>query len=127
MWKPRVVVTALVLVTLGSLLFLRLRGAGFRDTERDIFSEPEVLTQSRLRRLSAAIDEYGATEGRLPERLEDVVPTAITDTAASLGVDGWGRRIQYAVTTEGYELRSRGPDGELDTGDDIIARGPGGA
>lgn len=35
--------------------------------------------------------------------------------------DGWGQLIRYRLQGTGYELRSPGADGQIGTGDDMVA------
>lgn len=65
--------------------------------------------------IANAVDMYQVKSGRLPARLEDLVPTHIT----TIRLDPWGRAYAYEISGEGYCVRSRGPDGELGTDDDI--------
>lgn len=41
-----------------------------------------------------------------------------------LAVDHWGQEYRYTVAGRQFELRSAGPDGVFDNGDDLAVHGP---
>ena len=83
--------------------------------------------------LAQRISVYVSHHDTLPKslgQLNDVVPDekrgewdAIIER---MTVDSWGNVITYTVTDQGtkYELRSAGPDGAPNTGDDVVLTGP---
>lgn len=82
--------------------------------------------ERQLNLVREGIRLYAAAEGRLPapqsfEKLTDMltpeyVPEVVRD-------DPWWRSYEYRVHGPGdFEVRSAGPDGELDTPDDLSSR-----
>ncbi len=86
------------------------------------------LTLTQLKMLKTNIDMYQIRIGGLPQTLEELrdgpsdaakkarwVDPIITE----IPKDGWGNDLDYKVSGNGYELRSGGIDGQLNTEDDI--------
>ena len=61
-----------------------------------------------LRRIGAAIERYRSQRGRYPPNLEALVPRWID----SIAPDPWGRPYLYRRRGSGYEVGTRGRDGE---------------
>jgi hypothetical protein len=92
---------------------------GVVDTESTIWPDPTERTWARLGTLQHLIGRFEQSIGRLPERLEEVVPP---DAApASMRLDAWGNPVRYCLVGTDYELRAAGPDGALGTTDDLWA------
>jgi hypothetical protein len=89
------------------------------DSEEQLFPDPSGRTLVRLEQMQNLIARFEAANGRLPPRLDDL----LTPATAGLGLDVWKNRIRYTVVGERYELRSAGPDAQLETPDDIFVRG----
>ncbi|HEX4381411.1 MAG TPA: type II secretion system protein GspG [Myxococcales bacterium] len=64
-----------------------------------------------------ALDLYKRENGRLPARLEDLVPKHLR----AMRSDPWGNPYAYYRGEGGSAVVSAGPDGKLGTGDDIVA------
>jgi hypothetical protein len=73
---------------------------------------------ARLHGLVRTIDEVGRRVGVLPQALVDP-----HSPPGCSGRDPWGRQVRYSVTGRAFEIRSAGPDGMMDTADDIVAIG----
>jgi hypothetical protein len=73
---------------------------------------------ARLAGLVRTTDQVGRSEGVLPQTLAD--PHAAPGYS---GRDPWGRPLRYSAAGRAFEIRSAGPDGMMDTGDDIVAIG----
>jgi len=83
-------------------------------------------TQASLRAVSAAIEEYEATIGKFPEKLEDLVKRPSDPEAAEkwpgsllkggkLPKDAWGKSFTYRPMPDSeppFELYSKGKDGK---------------
>ena len=85
----------------------------------DKYLESKIkLTEVNLESLSRQVLSY-ATEGEgLPETLEAL--RRFHPTAGTLS-DAWGRKIRYErLSDSSFRLRSAGPDGLFETGDDIV-------
>ena len=88
------------------------------------------LERTKLAQLAGEVRAWHATHGRLPTALEDLVdggdmeagPAIVPEGAARRPRDAWGEEIVYRPEVDGCELRTAGPDGLLDTGDDIVER-----
>jgi hypothetical protein len=89
------------------------------ETEYTLFPEPEDRTWVRLSQLRIYLREFRSRNGRLPDRIEQFRPAPGTEWI-EVREDAWGHEIVYRVCEEGYELRSRGIDGRLDTADDLV-------
>jgi hypothetical protein len=89
------------------------------DSEYTLFPEPEDRTWVRLSVMRTHVREFRSRNGRLPDRIEQFRPAPGTEWV-DLREDAWGHEIVYRVCKEGYELRSRGIDGRLDTADDLL-------
>ena len=80
-------------------------------------------TRTETKAISTAIDVFQAVKKRLPESLDELtVETA--DSAALLNKsslnDSWGNPFRYKkIDKYKYEIRSAGPDGKMDTADDL--------
>jgi hypothetical protein len=73
----------------------------------------------RLGRLVHLLDQLARPTGTLPATLDPVLQR-FPDVS---GRDLWGRTIRYSPSELQYELRSAGPDGEIETSDDIVSLG----
>ncbi|RMF76534.1 MAG: hypothetical protein D6738_01260 [Acidobacteria bacterium] len=60
-----------------------------------------------VRAVARAVEQYRARHGRLPERIEDLVPRHL----ARLPEDPWGRPVVYTRRGRGYVVVSYGQDG----------------
>jgi hypothetical protein len=69
-------------------------------------------TGTALNRARQSIEQYGGEHGELPDGIEG--NKLIVDIR-----DGWNNDIRYEPDDHGYTIRSGGPDGEFDTGDDV--------
>ena len=86
------------------------------------------LEREKLARMAQEVQTWHAEHGRLPTSLEDLVDggdmasgTAILpEGAPRRPKDAWGEEIAYRPEPGAFELRSAGPDGLLDTTDDIV-------
>jgi general secretion pathway protein G len=102
-----------MLVVSGMILLLAglLVAAGAELRKQSLIKE----TQSRIRALEAALENYNAEYRTLPASLSLI--TTVTST------DAWGNAISYTkVGTNNpgsYDLQSNGPDGTGGTADDI--------
>ncbi len=80
---------------------------------------------------TTAIELYEMDTGTLPQSLDDLItpskdprfPYAYIRDTNSIE-DGWGHQIRYTRQTNGYELRTSGPDHVFETADDIVKTGP---
>lgn len=75
----------------------------------------------RLVRIARAVDGVGRDLGGLPLSLRPV-PSPYTLSMEEIG-DLWGRPVRYTRQAREFEVRSAGPDGGFDTGDDIVVAG----
>jgi len=81
------------------------------------------LALDEMRTLKAALTAYSAQEGAYPSgdwsALAALVPANIGALPQS---DPWG--APYAYTSDGstYEIRSSGPDGSMETADDVVSK-----
>jgi len=104
------------------------------------------MQDKQLKDVASAITEFKATFGRYPEIDEGVAVlwdrTVLSSAADAshwrpflreeVNSDQWGHPLEYTPTnlsdgSDGFELRSRGWDGRLKSGDDRVVSGGGGA
>ena len=85
----------------------------------DEYRESKIkLTEADLESLSREVLTYTSEGEGLPETLEAL--RRVHPTAGTLS-DAWGRKIRYErLSDSSFRLRSAGPDGLFETGDDIV-------
>lgn len=107
--------TALILVSL-------LVGACNRRPE----GQPSML--GKLDAVAMALETFKVDHDRFPATLDELLPATNGLGGGALSgyirpeglVDSWGQRLNYTAQTNGYELRSAGPDCDFRTADDIV-------
>jgi len=78
-----------------------------------------AATLSNLKRISTAVEVHKAEFGRLPDDLDSLAEWFDLHPKALL--DGWEHKIVFRPTDDWhFRVLSAGPDGAIDTGDDII-------
>jgi general secretion pathway protein G len=96
-------------------------------------------TQATMKSIRTALGLYETDNGKFPTEEQTLLALIEQPTTApipkkypkdgyldtkDLPRDGWGNEIKYfnpgEVNTNGYDLRSAGPDEELNTDDDIV-------
>jgi len=110
----------LALVIVYAIFFTKVAGdKGGLRIEVDKYLESKIkLTQVNLESLSREVLSYASEGEGLPETLEAL--RRFHPTAAALP-DAWGRKIRYERLSDStFRLRSAGPDGVFETGDDIV-------
>ncbi len=104
-----------ILGILAAVVVVNFTGAG--DEAR------RNTTRASIAAIGTAIQAYEVRMGRFPESLDDL--TVATDSTPALLdktklVDSWGTPFQYKkVGKFEYEVRSAGPDAQLNTEDDL--------
>lgn len=104
-----------ILGILAAVVVVNFAGQG-EETRRN-------TTRASIAAIGTAIQAYEVRMGRYPESLEDL--TVSTESMAALLdpnrlADSWGTAFQYKKTGKfEYEIRSAGPDAQLNTEDDI--------
>lgn len=129
-WMPRPV-PALGTLALAVGLMVACVGNPWQDVPPEDFEDPDAATELLMQALVAdtvvahhgdagTVTGLGQLDGEvgLPvDELSDAQQYAID----SYGRDGWGNDFAFTHLGEGqYELTSAGPDGELDTDDDVV-------
>lgn len=104
-----------ILGILATVVMVRLGGQSDRARRE--------ATRTSIQAICTAIDTFDATKSRLPESLDELTVES-ADAAALLDKQGlndaWGTPFQYKkVTKFKYEVRSAGPDAQMNTEDDI--------
>ena len=88
-----------------------------------------AATRTSIAGIATAISTYEVQVGRFPESLDDL--TVETETRGALLdkgslADAWGNPFQYKkVSKFKFEVRSAGPDGQMNSEDDILNGGAG--
>ncbi len=72
----------------------------------------KAISLQRIEAIGQAIEKYNVTNGRLPFRLQDLVPFYLSD---SMLVDPWGSAYKYIQRPERYLVIGFAPDGKVDT------------
>ncbi len=87
------------------------------------------LAKVNLKAISTLLDTYRLNIGSYPNSLDDLVamPSDLPDPSKwykiakePISPDPWGRPIEYKGAGNSFELRSAGPDGQMNTADDIV-------
>ena len=83
-----------------------------------ITSAQKAVSLQRIQTIGKAIDRYNTVNGRLPQRLQDLLPHYISE---DLLTDPWGNGYKYLPRPERYLVVGFAPDGKADT-DLFLAR-----
>jgi general secretion pathway protein G len=84
---------------------------------------------AELKDLAAALHAYEGRKGRYPTTEEGLAalagePNLLDDLLGEVPKDAWGRAYDYRLGSpqdaSTFVLRSLGPDGEIDTEDDVF-------
>lgn len=97
-------------------------GARGGDDEKALQALKEVTRQSILA-IDLAVVLYNTKVGKMPKDISDLT-TPINDGDQGLLKakdvnDAWGNAFEYKVDGRKYTIRSAGPDGQMNTEDDI--------
>ncbi|MBR3086314.1 MAG: type II secretion system protein GspG [Kiritimatiellae bacterium] len=109
----------LVIAILGILATIVVPNIAGKPEEAKI-----TATRSSIGGIITAVQAYELSAGKMPEKLDDL--TVETETRAALIgksklIDAWGTPYQYTKKTKfTFEVRSAGPDGQMNTEDDIF-------
>jgi len=112
-----------ILVVLGGIVAVNVVGTG-QQANAD-------ATLAQLKMLKSNIDMYQIRMNSLPQTLE-ALRDGPSDSAKKakwvapiineIPKDAWGNELEYTVSGNGYEIRSGGIDGQLQTDDDIVVK-----
>lgn len=85
-----------------------------------LFGKAEKLTVKKLSEVAVLLDHEKETLGQYPEKLETVLRK--NPLLNNVHKDSWGREFYYErhASGESFILSSLGPDGKLNTADDIF-------
>jgi hypothetical protein len=102
----------------------RSDSAGFFDTDREINPTAEEVTSRRIGILREWAEHLRRSSGSWPHTLQEILPPNPQDPNFQphdrWWLDAWGRQFAYITSTDRCELRSSGPDGTMNTKDDIV-------
>ena len=86
----------------------------------------EMASQARVETTGKAIEAldqavliYQIKVGRLPLSLRDLTRDGAPLVRENMLNDAWGNAFEYKVDGKKYTIRSAGPDGQMNTEDDI--------
>ncbi len=101
------------------IFFAKTGGERGIETEVQRFARTKIrLTEVNFETLAREIHFFAADREGMPE---DLKPLQRMRPLGSGLQDGWGRDIRYQRLSESsFRLRSAGPDGIFETGDDIV-------
>jgi len=121
------VLVVIVMLVLGGLLVSRLRVRSAGTTTGRV-----LTAQRNLQTLRIALERFRMDCGRYPAR-EESLRALVADPGAAgwkgpyvnmVRADPWGRAFIYEPSATNVVLRSRGPDGNAGTPDDLAAGPP---
>ena len=110
----------LALVAVYFIFFAKVAdNKGGLETMVDEYLEAKIdLTRVNLESLSRLVLSITGEGEGLPETLKAL---RRFNPAASVPTDAWGRTIRYEkLSDSSFRLKSAGPDGVFETGDDIV-------
>jgi hypothetical protein len=115
------------------VVLLAARGTVLRFTaETAALAEPldaRRAAQETLEQIASALEMFRNRRGSLPPAAEGLQalagePELLDAMLGAVPVDPWGRAFVYQPAhpkrPDGFVLRSLGPDGEIDTEDDVL-------
>ena len=85
-----------------------------------------AAARSSIDGIKLALDLYEVDNGVYPPALQNLVTAGSEQNwngpyirDGRIPKDPWGNEFSYASKTDGFEIRSGGPDGQMGSGDDI--------
>ena len=124
--EPRgLAIAGLILGILGSA-WLFIGGLSFIAAVLGIgvaanFLAAELHTDATLTQAASLVFSYQEETGRTPA--DDAQFAKLLEDSGLDQLDAWGHSLRYNRLAEGdFEVRSAGPDGKFDTGDDLTLR-----
>ncbi len=103
-----------ILGILGTVVVVNFGDLGGRSRKQ--------ATLSSIQSIKSAVQAYKIEKDKLPQSLEDLT-VGINDDEPLLEAgslrDAWGQEFEYKVDGKKYTIRSAGPDGQMNTEDDI--------
>ena len=103
-----------ILGILGTVVVVNFGDLGGRSRKQ--------ATLSSIQSIKSAVQAYKIEKDKLPQSLEDMT-VGINDDEPLLEAgslrDAWGQEFEYKVDGKKYTIRSAGPDGQMNTEDDI--------
>jgi len=93
------------------------------ELQRALDAEKAVHAKADLTSLANGLEAYRTARGFYPdaESVSALVDSLSPRFAESIvRVDPWDRPYYYRLTANGFRLGSSGPDGQPDTGDDVV-------
>lgn len=80
-------------------------------------------TRQSIAAIDSAVTVYNVKVGKMPQDLKDLTVGINEDDQGLLKSadlnDAWGNPLEYKVDGRKYTIRSAGPDGQMNTEDDI--------
>lgn len=86
-----------------------------------VTKKTSIVTLKKGDAIRSAIIVFYLFEDRFPDTLNDLENSGLLQPESV--VDGWGTEFQYNKNDDHYELKSLGPDGINETGDDVVLMG----
>jgi len=109
----------LVVAILGVLATVAIMNMGGLSTEARI-----KATRTSISTIQTAIQTYEIRNGKYPDTLEQLTQSDSDTIAAPLKMsdlnDAFGTKFEYKRKGNRFEIRSAGPDGQMNTADDIL-------
>ena len=117
---PVVSVTPMVVASPANDTGPRLPSYGGENEVTVYGNDPLTHTRSRIGNSQYLLRVYCESHGRYPSSLAEALPGSRAEWTVSYDFDGWGQPLIYRADDRSYELRSAGPDRQLNTVDDVI-------
>jgi hypothetical protein len=113
------IVLVLALAAIYFIWFAKTGEKAPLETTVDQYSKVRVeLTRTNMQALQKIILSYMASEGEIPQSLQDVRNFSQPLVGAT---DAWGKSIKYErLSDSSFKLTSAGKDGVFGTADDIV-------
>ena len=103
----------LVVTILGVLAAVAVNAFGGISTEARV-----AATRTSISAIESAAKLFEIRSGKYPDSIDQMIQEKLLDNK-SLN-DSFGVPFQYKKTGDGFEIRSAGPDGNMNTADDIL-------
>lgn len=119
----------LALIGGASAIYADVPGQMKKIFDESVMAAQQVCSAGDLHSMSVMLDAKYLMDRRLPPEQEFeawLKETFKENNVKELALDQWGNPYIYTVSGQGrsYRLRSAGPDGIPETGDDMVKSGP---
>lgn len=110
------------IIALIATIFIGIRNEGLRQ-KAQVQAAQVSITRTHISQIADAVQEWERSHHfKKPDSLDRILLNGQPRFTAKDKIDSWGNEIQYQLKEDGVlaELRSAGPDGQMNTIDDIV-------